>query len=81
MGFIAQDALWKTRALLDVTLEVCGLAPSVFSLQMLYEVNIYVVWNAVDFCISNMNLTNRRLLSISNADALCLCRLLMHATV
>ncbi len=25
-GFIAQDALWETRALFDVTLEVCGLA-------------------------------------------------------
>ncbi len=48
MGFIiAQDALWETRALFDVTLEVLGLAPSVFSLQMFYEV-IYVVWNAVD---------------------------------
>ncbi len=28
MGFIAQDALWvwETRALFDVTLEVCGIA-------------------------------------------------------
>ncbi len=25
-GFIAQDALWETDALFDVTLEVCGLA-------------------------------------------------------
>ncbi len=25
-GFIAQDALWETRALFDVSLEVCGLA-------------------------------------------------------
>ncbi len=43
--------------------------PSVFSLQMLYEVIIYVVWNAV----GNMNLTNRRLLSISNAEGRFFC--------
>ncbi len=40
---------------------------------MLYEVIIYVVWNAVDLYILNMNLTNRRLLSMSNADARFVC--------
>ncbi len=48
MGFIAQDALWETRALFDVCL-LSG--PSVFTVQMLYEVIIYVVWNAVDLYI------------------------------
>ncbi len=47
--------------------------PSVFSLQMLYEVIIYVVWNAVDLYIKNMNLTNRRLLTISYADVSFVC--------
>ncbi len=47
--------------------------PSVFSLQMLDEAIIYVVWNAVDLYILNMNLNNRRLLSISNADPCFVC--------
>ncbi len=50
-GFIAQDALWETRALFDVTLEVCGLARLYFPYKMLYEVMIYAVWNAVDLYI------------------------------
>ncbi len=59
----------------------CTVSPVGLFLQMLDKVIIYVVWNAVDLYILNMNLTNRRLHSISNADTRFTCRLLAYAAV
>ncbi len=71
---------WKRserRALCLMLHLKCAVSSVCISL-MLYEVIIYAIWNAVDLYIENMNLTNRRLFSISNA---CLCRLLALAAV
>ncbi len=55
-GFITQDALWDAHLVWCYSRSV-RTRPSVFSLQMLYEVIICVVWNVVgsQLCLKRFN--------------------------